>query len=145
MSRKQRRDFKSRKADVLRIMQDVDDDNACLGQLPLVVGWMMDKGLDIAPDDIEISEGACFVGGHVKHLEMSLQIGCFDEEFPWRARLGVSDEEHFDRCQNCEIMAYFPLEKDSIDDLFNILEKAYADKEYIGKIADRDKSFVEFK
>jgi hypothetical protein len=105
----------------------------------------MDKGLDIAPDDIEISEGACFVGGHVKHLEMSLQIGCFDEKLPWRARLGVSDKEHFDRCQNCEIMAYFPLEKDSIDDLFDILEKAYADKEYIGKIADREKCFVEFK
>lgn len=146
MSRKQRRDFKFRKADVLRIMQDVDDDNACLGQLPLIVGWMMDKGLDIAPDDISVTEGACSIGGNCGHLRMVLQVGYFDEKLPWRARLGVSDEEHFDRCQNCEIMAYFPLERDSINDLLGFLEDAYAGKDSIREIADNvEHSYVEFK
>lgn len=144
MGRKSKRDYKSLKKEILEIVQGIDDDNACLGQLTLVVGWMMDKGLDIEPDDITISGGGCSIGGNCGCLYVVLQIGYFDESYPWRARLGVSDDEHFDRCSNSEIMAYFPLKRDSMDDLLGFLEDAYADKDSIRQIADNEHGYVEF-
>lgn len=140
-----RREFKSRRRECLEIVQGIDDDNACLGQLPLVVGWMIDKGLEIEPDDITISDGGCSIGGNCGRLYMVLQVGYFDEKLPWRARLGVSDDEHFDKCSNSEIMAFFPMRKNTVDDLFDTLEKAYKDNQYITKIAKGEKPIVEFK